>query len=174
MARTVLAGTAAQPLPPALYSLRGIAIDAVGNLLRSHDTGNGRIRKVTPDGVIQTVAGNGTFGFSGDGGPAAAALFDSPSGIAMDAVGNLYIADAGNNRVRKVTPGRVISTVAGNGIFGFSGDGGAATDAQLRSPYSVAVDAAGNLYIADYQQPHPQSHSRWCDPYHCRQRQFWF
>ena len=128
---------------------RDLAIDAIGNLYIA-DTGNNRVRKVTLDGVIWTAAGNGTFGFSGDGGPAAAALFDSPLGIAMDAAGNLYIADAGNNRVRKVTPGRVVSTVAGNGISGFSGDGGAATDARLSSPYSVAVDAAGNLYIADF------------------------
>jgi uncharacterized repeat protein (TIGR01451 family) len=128
---------------------RDLAIDAIGNLYIA-DTGNNRVRKVTLDGVIRTAAGNGTFGFSGDGGPAAAALFDTPLGIAMDAAGNLYIADAGNNRVRKVTPDRVVSTVAGNGISGFSGDGGAATDAHLSSPYSVAVDAAGNLYIADF------------------------
>jgi uncharacterized repeat protein (TIGR01451 family) len=126
----------------------GIAVEAGGNLYIA-DNYNGRVRKVTPDGVIQTVVGRDTNGFSGDGGPAASALFNSPFGIAVDTAGNLYIADYMNNRVRKVTPDRVISTVAGNGIFGFAGDGGPATSAQLRSPTSVAVDAAGNLYIGD-------------------------
>ena len=128
-----------------LSSPGDVAVDAVGNM---YIVDGSSIRKVTPDGLIHTVVGI-TSGFRGDGGPATSALFDDPLSIAMDTGGNLYIADFGNNRVRKVTPGSVISTVAGNGISGFSGDGGPATSAQLRGPYSVAVDAAGNLYIAD-------------------------
>ncbi len=88
-------------------------------------------------------------GFSGDGGPATSAQLFNPTGVAVDAAGNLFIADFNNNRIRKVTPAGVISTVAGNGSQGFSGDGGPATSAQLSGPESVAVDAAGNLFIAD-------------------------
>ena len=126
----------------------GVAVDAGGNLFIG-DLGNQRIRKVTPGGVISTVAGNGTFGFSGDGGPATAASLATPSGVAVDAGGNLFIAEQGNHRIRKVTPGGVISTVAGNGIAGFGGDGGPATAANLNFPAGVAVDAGGNLIIAD-------------------------
>jgi sugar lactone lactonase YvrE len=125
-----------------------VAVDSVGNLYFS-DSANNRIRKVTPAGTISTVAGNGTAGFSGDGGPATAAQLNSPFGVAIDLVGNLYIADPNNDRIRKVTAAGVINTVAGNGIFGFSGDGGPATSARLGSPPGVAVDSEGNLYIAD-------------------------
>src|SRR6266581_2875799 len=100
--------------------------------------------------VISTVAGNGRVGFSGDGGPATGTTLASPSGVAVDAAGNLYIADHGHNRIRKVNTDGIITTVAGNGTFGFSGDGGLATSANLWGPTGVAVDAAGNLYIADY------------------------
>jgi sugar lactone lactonase YvrE len=132
----------------ALNSPSGVAVDTAGNLFIA-DTYNQRIRKVTPGGVISTVAGNGTLGFSGDGNAATSAQLNSPSGIAVDAAGNLFIADASNYRVRKVTPGGLISTVAGNGTLGFSGDGGPATAAQLAYPHGVAVDTAGNLFIAD-------------------------
>src|SRR5439155_1238793 len=128
-----------------------VAVDAAGNLYVP-DLGGQRVRKVTPSGVISTVAGNGTHGFSGDGGPATSAqlaFFSGGSGVAVDVAGNLYISDNGNNRVRKVTADGVISTVAGNGTFGFSGDEGPATSAQLNFPLGVAVDSAGNLYIAD-------------------------
>ena len=111
------------------------------------DTGNHRIRKVS-NGVITTVAGNGTAGFSGDNGPATSAQLNHPLGVAVDSAGNLYIADYWNNRIRKVSNG-VITTVAGNGNAGFSGDNGPATSAQLNYPTGVAVDSAGNLYIAD-------------------------
>ena len=111
------------------------------------DLGSGRIRKAS-NGVITTVAGNGTFGFSGDNGPATSAQL-IPAWIAVDSAGNLYIDDYGNNRIRKVSNG-VITTVAGNGTSSFSGDNGPATSAQLSRPYGVAVDTAGNLYIADY------------------------
>ncbi len=132
-----------------LDSPSGVAVDTAGNLFIA-DTSNQRSRKVTPGGVISTVAGNGTDGFSGDGGPATSAMLDSPSGVAVDTVGNLFIADTSNQRVRKVTPVGVISTVAGIGTKGFSGDGGPATSAQLFNPRGVAVDTAGNLFIADF------------------------
>jgi len=124
----------------------GVAVDAFGNLYIA-DAGNRRIRKVT-NGIITTVAGNGTSGFSGDNGPAVSAQFGLPVSVAIDSFANLYIADAINNRVRKVANG-VITTVAGNGGIGFSGDTGPATSAQLRNPVGVAVDSSGNLYIAD-------------------------
>src|SRR5207245_5304334 len=117
------------------------------------DTYNNRIRKVAAgSGIISTVAGNGSAGvsFSGDGGPATAATLSQSYGVAADASGNLYIADTQNRRIRKVAAGSgIISTVAGNGTERFSGDGGPATAASLNSPYGVALDAAGNLYIAD-------------------------
>ena len=125
-----------------------IAVDSAGNLYIA-DTGNHRVRKVS-NGVIATVAGNGTQGFSGDNGPATNAQLYYPEGVAVDSAGNLYIADAYNNRIRKVSNG-VITTVAGNGAFGISGDDGPATSGQLYEPSGVAVDSAGNLYIADTQ-----------------------
>jgi len=132
-----------------LYYPYSVAVDAAGNLFIA-DFENNRIRKVTPGGVISTVAGNGTAGFSGDGGPATSAQLYLPWGVAPDTAGNLFISDYNSNRVREVTPGGVISTVAGNGTAGFSGDGGAATSAQLNSPWGVAVDTSGELFIADY------------------------
>ena len=124
----------------------GVAVDSAGNLYIA-DEGNERIREVS-NGAIATVAGNGTIGFSGDGGPATDAQFYNFGGIAVDSAGNLYIADFGNHRIRKVANG-VITTVAGNGMPGYSGDGGLATDARLFFPGCVAVDSAGNLYITD-------------------------
>jgi uncharacterized protein (TIGR03437 family) len=134
-----------------------VAIDGAGNLLIA-DPYNGRIRKVTPGGIITTVAGNGTAGFAGDGGPATMAELSQPCafisiqcdlGITVDGAGNLFIADGANNRIRKVTPGGVITTVAGNGMPGFAGDGGPATMAELSGPLGITVDGAGNLFIAD-------------------------
>jgi sugar lactone lactonase YvrE len=127
-----------------LASPIGVAVDPAGNLYIA-DSDNGRIRKVTAGGVISTVAGNGTDDYSGDGGPATAAQLAGPAGVAVDTAGNLYIADTGNRRIRKVTAGGVINTVAGNGTDGYSGDGGPATAAQLAGPAGVAVDTAGNL-----------------------------
>ena len=130
----------------------GVAVDASANLYIA-DTGNSRVRKVSPDGVITTVAGNGIPGYSGDGGPAIGAQLRGPAGLAVDASGNLYIADLTDHRVRKVSPSGIITTVAGNGItgdgFGPWADGGPATRANLAGPRGVAVDAGGNLYIAD-------------------------
>ncbi len=123
-----------------------LAVDSAGNIFIA-DSNNHRIRKVS-NGTITTVAGNGTLGFSGDGGQASAAQLNYPQGVAVDLVGNIYIADTFNNRIRKVSNG-VITTVAGNGTLGFSGDGGPATNAKLSHPAGVAADAAGNVYIAD-------------------------
>jgi sugar lactone lactonase YvrE len=123
-------------------------VDSAGNLYFV-DAGNHRVRKVSSAGVITTVAGNGVPGFSGDGGQAASAQLNNPHGLAMDAVGNLYIADSYNHRIRKITTTGIISTVAGNGKQGYSGDGGPAASAQLFNPNAIAVDSSGNLYIAD-------------------------
>jgi len=127
----------------------GLSFDASGNLLVS-DANNLRIRKVSPTGFISTVAGSGSTLVFGDGGPATSAALNLPAGTAVDAAGNLYIADAGGQRIRKVTTDGVIHTLAGNGSVGFSGDGGQSIFAKLFSPDGVAVDASGNLYIADY------------------------
>ncbi|MBI4479529.1 MAG: hypothetical protein HY651_05860, partial [Acidobacteria bacterium] len=126
----------------------GVLVDSAGNVFLS-DTESHRIRKVTPAGVITTVAGNGVIGDSGDGGPATNARLAFPIGLAMDASGNLFIADLYNHRIRRVTPGGTITTVAGTGVDGFSGDGGQATSAQLSQPRGVAVGTDGSLYIAD-------------------------
>jgi trimeric autotransporter adhesin len=125
-----------------------VTFDTSGNLYIA-DGDNHRVRKVTPSGIISTVAGIGTWGYSGDGGAATAAKLNLPAGIAFDAFGNLYVSDFGDHCVRMVTPSGTISTVAGNGIGGYSGDGGAATAAELDFPQGVAVDTMGNLYIAD-------------------------
>ena len=123
-------------------------MDASGNLYIA-DALNNRIRKVTSDGIITTVAGNGSLSYSGDGGLAANAQLSSPQGLAVDRFGNLFIADFGNNRVRKISSSGNITTVAGTSVAGFSGDGGPATSAELNGPAAVAVDRAGSLFIAD-------------------------
>ncbi len=126
----------------------GLAVDSSGNLFIS-DTSNNVVRKVDASGVITTVAGNGTYGYSGDGGTATSAEFKDPYSVAVDAAGNLYIADTYNYRVRMVSAGGIVTTVAGTGVYGYSADGGPATSARLSEPEGVAVDASGNLYIAD-------------------------
>jgi len=126
----------------------GVAVD-IGDNLYIADSSDHRIRKVAAgSGIITTVAGNGTGGFSGDGGAATSAGLADPTGVAIGGNGDLFIVDL--NRIRKVAAGTgIISTVAGNGTYGFSGDGGAATSASLSFPYRMAVDNTGNLYVAD-------------------------
>ncbi len=126
-----------------------VTVDAAGNLYIA-DTGNNRIRKVDVAGVMHTVAGNGIAGFSGDGGVATGASLNGPFAVAVDAAGNIYIADTNNNRIRKVDTKGIISTVAGGNTFGFGGDGGPATDATLYAPESLALDPHGSIYIADW------------------------
>ena len=131
-----------------LYDPAGVAVDSAGNLYIA-DSGNQRIRKIDSTGTITTIAGTGELGFSGDGGPAVEAELRSPRGVAVDSAGNLYIADSRNRRIRKVDSTGTITTIAGTGELGFSGDGGPAVEAELHSPHSVAVDSAGNVYITD-------------------------
>ena len=126
----------------------GMAIDAAGNLYFA-DTQNHRIRRISPGGTITTVAGNALPGFSGDGGPAALAELNTPTAVAIDNQGRLYIADSANNRIRRVAADGTIDTVVGNGNAALFGDGGAARAAALHGPRGVALDSAGNLYIAD-------------------------
>jgi uncharacterized protein (TIGR03437 family) len=133
-----------------LNAPQGVAVDTAGNVYIA-DTGNARVRKVTAAGVISTYAGSGTAGYAGDGAVSTSAQLNDPTGVALDSAGNLYIADFGNNVVRKVTSGGTISTVAGDGLQGYGGDGGLATKAALYGPHAVAVDSGGNLYIADSQ-----------------------
>lgn len=132
----------------ALIHPRGVALDSVGNMYIA-DSANHRIRKVDINGVITTVAGNGSVSFSGDNGPATSAGLQSPFAVVGDAIGNLYIADTFHNRIRKVDINGIISTIAGNGSAGFSGDGGPAISAQLYLPYGIAVDNNGAIYISD-------------------------
>jgi sugar lactone lactonase YvrE len=139
-----------------LDSPQGVAVNSRGDVFIA-DTYNNVIREVTPKGLISTYAGNGSAGYKGDNGPAWRAELSSPTGLAVDALGNLYIADSGNNVIRRVSTTGVITTVAGDvaadsasgGLGGFSGDGGPATQARLNSPQGVALDQAGDLFIAD-------------------------
>jgi trimeric autotransporter adhesin len=133
--------------PPYVNSTE-LAVD-VGGSLYIADSGNNRVRKVSPTGVITTVAGTGSAGYSGDNGLATNAQFSEPTGVAVDPNGSLYIADLGNSRIRKVSPTGIVTTVAGSGIVGMAGDGGPAVNAQIGFPSSVAVDASGNIYIGD-------------------------
>src|ERR1700689_1020606 len=117
----------------------GLTVDAGGNLFFVDGV---RVRRIAPSGIIATVAGNGTQGYSGDAGPAVNAQFGYPGAIAVDGSGNLFVADS--NSVRKVSSTGIITTVAGNGTAGFSGDGQPATNAQLSDPSGLAVDGEGN------------------------------
>ena len=143
-------GDGGQASAASLYWPRGVAIDGSGNIYIA-DNGNSRIRKVTAStGVISTVAGNGTEGYSGDDGQATSASFYTLKGVAVDGSGDIYIVDDWNHRIRKVTVSTgVISTFAGNGTGGYSGDGGQATEASLYHPGAVAIDGSGSIYIAD-------------------------
>ena len=142
----LLDGHAANTVP--LRYPWGIVQDAAGNVYFA-DTSDNRVRRVDSTGIISTIAGTGQPDYTGDNGPAIKAALDGPQGIALDSKGNLFICDYQNNVVRKVVLATgIITTVAGNGSFIYSGDGAAATAAGI-DPYDIAVDAAGNLYISD-------------------------
>jgi len=126
----------------------GLAFDAAGNLYIA-DFSNNCIRRINTSGNITTIAGTGAAGFSGDGGSATSAKLNNPIGIAFDISGNLYITDAANSRIRMVNTSGNITTIAGNGTATFSGDGGPATSAGLDWPWGIALDASGNIYVAD-------------------------
>ncbi len=181
-------GDGGKAVDATLSSPAGLVVDGAGNLYIS-DYGNATVRKVDTSGNITTVAGTGTWGYSGDGGPANKAALAHPIALAIDTAGNIYIADPGNLNIRKITTDgnihtiysnldaeslavdaagsiyypnylnstiqKILSngtqfTIAGNGTVGFSGDGGPATAAQLNTPYGVAVDSTGNVYVADF------------------------
>lgn len=125
-----------------------IALDLAGNLY-INDQFNSCVRKVDASGNISTVAGTGVSGYSGDGGPAVSAKLQGNWGMTVDVFGNIYICDQGNHRVRKVSSTGMITTIAGTGVMGYSGDGGPATDAKIFAPLGIAVDPAGNVYFSD-------------------------
>jgi uncharacterized protein (TIGR03437 family) len=133
-----------------LANAHGIAADRFGNIYIS-DADNHRVRKVTAAGVISTIAGNGHPGSYGDNGPANLAQLNAPYGLAVDAAGNVYVADFGNHRVRRISTDGVITTIAGNGQKGSGGDGGPASAAQLMSPRNLVFDSVGNLYISEFE-----------------------
>jgi sugar lactone lactonase YvrE len=126
----------------------GVAVDASGNIYFS-DYYNNRIRKISPSGIIYSIGGNGTAASNGDGGLATDAAIWGPQGIVLDPSGNIYFTDAGGPRIRKISSSGIISTFAGNGSFGFSGDGGPATDAELIGPLGLTFDQSGNMYFTD-------------------------
>ncbi len=128
------------------YFPQSVAVDASGNVFVA-DGNNHRIRKVTPSGAVSTFAGNGTAGFAD--GSVSSAKFNEPYGITVDTAGNVYVADCKNHRIRKITPSGIVSTVAGNGTAGFADDVG--SSAKFYNPYGVTIDAAGNVYVADYE-----------------------
>jgi trimeric autotransporter adhesin len=126
----------------------GLAVDDTGNIYFS-DVTNNRIRKVNTNGIINTIIGNGVSGYSGDGGQASSAEISAPGGLKLDASGNIYFCDA-NNVIRKVSSGtNIITTIAGNSVSGYSGDGGQATSAEFNQPTSLCLDNSGNIFIID-------------------------
>jgi hypothetical protein len=126
----------------------GVAADASGNIYIA-DNENNVIRLVNTSGIINTIAGNGIAGFTGDGGQATSAELNYPLGVMVNSTGNIYISDYDNERIRVINTGGIISTIVGNGVSGYSGDGGPASAAELFSPWGITMDGSGNLYIAD-------------------------
>jgi sugar lactone lactonase YvrE len=131
-------------------AIQGIALDRWGNLYVA-DTDRHRVRKINTAGIVSTLAGTGVPGFSGDGAPAPAAQLNLPYGLAADLAGYVYIADLGNHRIRRVSPDGTITTIAGNGRKASGPDGGQAVETPLLTPRNVAVDAAGYLYISEFE-----------------------
>ena len=127
----------------------GIIVDHLGNVIFS-DCDNHKVKKISTSGIITTIAGNGTPGDSGDGGPAISAQLHYPEGIVFDSIGNMYFGDFDNNKIRKVDTSGIISTFAGTGASGYTGDGGPASAATLNNPYGVAISSSGEFYIGDY------------------------
>lgn len=143
------AGDGGQATDAEIYYPSGLSIDAAGNLYIS-DALNARVRMVTKSsGIITTIAGNGVAGYSGDGGPATAAEIKQPFGNIVDGAGNVYLADGENNVVRMISSTGIITTIAGDSVAGYYGDGGQATAAELNFCYNLAFDPGGNIYIAD-------------------------
>jgi sugar lactone lactonase YvrE len=142
-----LTGDGGPALEAALQEPTAIAFDAAGNLYIA-DRDNHAVRRVDPSGIITTVAGSGERGFAGDDGPAIDADLSRPQGVAVDGAGNIYISDSDNHRIRKVDPSGVITTIAGTGEPGYSGDGGPAIDAMIVDPYMLVVDGTGSLLFS--------------------------
>ena len=126
----------------------GMTTDAAGDIYYT-DIHNNEVKKISTTGVITIIAGNGTLGYSGDGGPATSAQLYLPEDVAVDGSGNIYIADCYNHVIRKINSAGTISTVVGTGVGGYSGDGGLATSATLHQPIGVAIDRSGNMYVVD-------------------------
>lgn len=141
-------GDGGQATSAQFNQLRDVAVDVSGNIYVA-DQWNHRVRKINTSGIISTIAGTGTAGYGGDGGQAISAQLNAPNGVAVDGSGNIFIADTNNHRIRKVNTSGVISTIAGTGTAGYSGDGGQGNSAQINTPYAVAVDSVGNIYFAD-------------------------
>ncbi|HZU80518.1 MAG TPA: hypothetical protein VE991_11430, partial [Acidimicrobiales bacterium] len=141
-------GTVTSAVSSTIARPSAVATDQAGNVYVADSAAN-QVVRLAPNGTVSVVAGSGAAGFGGDGGPALAATLHFPTGVAVDAAGDLFIADTDNDRIRMVAPGGVISTVAGTGKAGYSGDGGAATNATLRDPGGLALDTAGDLFVAD-------------------------
>ena len=144
------AGDGSPAISAQLSYPRSVTMDATGNMYIA-DTGNARVRKVDVNGVITTIAGDGTLNYSGDGGPATLSQFHDPWSIVADAAGNIFVVDRSNQRVRKIGVDGNVTTVAGNGDQAYAGDGGPATAASLYVPDGVALDSAGNIYIVEAQ-----------------------